>query len=383
MISDRSRKMNPFKYGTVVADRYFIDRQKEIAQIKDDLLNGINIILYAPRRFGKTSLVMQVLNDLKASQVKTVYLDLFQVYSLESFIRLYAAKVMENSGFSMKKAIKSLKSYIRGIIPSMGLDDDGKPLLSFSYDSKIPKEYSLLDVLDLPKKLKDKNEKWVIVFDEFQEINRLNGEMIEKQFRSIFQFHHEIAYIFMGSKTHLMLNMFADKRRAFYNIGKLQKIDKISTHEMIVHMEKEFKKGGFSFSRGIFEKVLAYTDNIPYYNQYLASQIWQLIKEEGKDIDEELVEKAVIQILDNQSDYYYTLLNQLTVYQRSVLHAFIHEQENIYSKEYTQKHGLSSVSSTQRALKRLVELEIIEKIEDKYIFSDPFFPLYLRQRTFA
>lgn len=375
--------MNPFKYGTVVADRYFIDRQKEIVQIKDDLLNGINIILYAPRRFGKTSLVMQVLNDLKASQVKTVYLDLFQVYSLESFIRLYAAKVMDSSGFSMKKAIKSLKSYIRGIIPSMGLDDDGKPLLSFSYDSKIPKEYSLLDVLDLPKKLKDKNEKWVIVFDEFQEINRLNGEMIEKQFRSIFQFHHEIAYIFMGSKTHLMLNMFADKRRAFYNIGKLQKIDKISTHEMIVHMEKEFKKGGFSFSRGIFEKVLAYTDNIPYYNQYLASQIWLLIKEGGKDIDEELVEKAVIQILDNQSDYYYTLLNQLTVYQRSVLHAFIQEQENIYSKEYTQKHGLSSVSSTQRALKRLVELEIIEKIEDKYIFSDPFFPLYLRQRTFA
>lgn len=375
--------MNPFKYGAVVADKYFIDREKEITQIKDDLLNGINIILYAPRRFGKTSLVMQILGDLKQNQVKTVYLDLFQVYSLESFIRLYASKVMEASGFSMKKAIKSLKSYIRGIIPSMGLDDGGKPVLSFSYDSKIPKEYSLLDVLDLPKKLKGKNEIWVIVFDEFQEINRLDGQMIEKQFRSIFQFHHEIAYIFMGSKTHLMLNMFADKRRAFYNIGKLKKVDKISAQEMIAHMENEFKKGGFSFNRGIFEKVLSYTDNIPYYNQYLASQIWQSAKEEGRIINDELVEKAVEQILDNQGDYYYTLLNQLTVYQRSVLNAFIREQENIYSKEYTQKYGLSSVSSTQRALKRLVELEIIEKIEDKYVFSDPFFPLYLRKRAFA
>ena len=374
--------MNPFKYGTVVADRYFIDREKEIARIKDDLLNGINIILYAPRRYGKTSLVMQILNDLKTSQVKTVYLDLFQVYSLESFIRLYASKVMESSGFSIKKALKSLKSYIRGIIPSMGLDDDGKPVLSFSYDSKIPRDYSLLDVLDLPKKLKGKNERWVIVFDEFQEINRLNGEMMEKQFRSIFQFHQEIAYIFMGSKTHLMLNMFADKRRAFYNIGKLRKIDKISAREMIAHMEKEFKQGGFSFRQGIFEKVLTYTDNIPYYNQYLASQTWQLA-EGRKEIDEELIEKAVIQILDNQGDYYYTLLNQLTVYQRSVLHAFLQEQENIFSKEYTQKHGLSSVSSTQRALKRLEELEIIEKIEDKYVFSDPFLPLYLRQRMFG
>jgi predicted transcriptional regulator len=73
----------------------------------------------------------------------------------------------------------------------------------------------------------------------------------------------------------------------------------------------------------------------------------------------------------------------LTGCQRSVLHAFLQEQENIYSKEYTQKYGLSSVSSTQRAVKRLVELGIIEKIEDNHVFSDPFFPLYLRLRTFA
>ncbi len=375
--------MNPFKYGSIVEDRYFINRKKEIAQIKDDLLSGNNIILYAPRRYGKTSLITEILNDLKKNGVKTIYLDFFQVYSLENLIHLYASKIMENCGFSMKKAIKSLKTYIRGIMPSIGLDNGGKPLLSFSYNPKIPKEYSLLDVLDLPKKLKNKNEKWVIVFDEFQEINRLNGEIIEKQFRSVLQFHHEIGYIFMGSKTHMMLNMFADRRRAFYNIGKIQKLDKISKQEMIDYMKKGFKEGAFTFDEGIFEKVLSYTENIPYYNQYLASQIWQVAKDEEKTINEEVVEKAVNLILDNQADYYYTLFDQLTSYQRSVLHAFLQEQNNIYSKEYTQRYGLSSVSSTQRAMKRLVELDIIEKSDDKHIFSDPFFPLYLRLRTFA
>ena len=376
--------MNPFKYGTIVEDRYFTNRKKEIARFKDDLSNGTNIILYAPRRCGKTSLIMKILSELKKDGVKTVYIDFFQVYSLDSFIQLYASKIMEISGFSVNKAIKSLKSYIRGIMPSIGLDDDGKPVLSFSYDSKIPKEYSLLDVLDLPKKLKNKNEKWAIVFDEFQEINRLNGEIIEKQFRSILQFHQDIGYVFMGSKTHMMLNMFADKRRAFYNIGKIQKLDKISAQEMMDYMKDRFQKGTFTFKQGIFGTVLAYTDNIPYYNQYLASQIWQVAKEEEKTvIDEEIVEKAVLRVLDNQADYYYTLFDQLTGYQRSVLHAFLQEQENIYSKEYTQKYGLSSVSSTQRAMKRLVELGIIEKIEDSHVFSDPFFPLYLRLRTFA
>ncbi len=65
------------------------------------------------------------------------------------------------------------------------------------------------------------------------------------------------------------------------------------------------------------------------------------------------------------------------------MRSFLQEQENIYSKEYTQKYGLSSVSSTQRAMKRLMELEIIDKIEDKYLFSDPFFSRHLRLRTFA
>ena len=376
--------MNPFKYGTIVKDRYFINRKKEIGQLKDDLLNGTNVILYAPRRYGKTSLMMGILADLKKDGVKTVYLDFFQVYSLENFIHLYASKVMENCGFSMKKAITSLKTYIRGIIPSIGLDDDGKPILSFSYNTGVPKEYSLLDVLDLPNKVKSKKEKWVVVFDEFQEINRLNGDTIEKQFRSILQFHGDIGYVFMGSKTHMMLNMFADKRRAFYNIGKIQKLNKISKEEMIDYIETEFRNGGFESEKGIFEIILSYTDNIPYYNQYLASQIWQIAKEEKTTtINEKMVEKAVNRIMDNQADYYYTLFDQLTTYQRSVLHAFLKEQENIYSKEYTQKHGLSSVSSTQRAMKRLVELGIIDKIEDKNLFSDPFFPLYLRLRTFA
>lgn len=375
--------MNPFKYGAVVKDKYFINRKKEIAQIKQDLTDGANITLYAPRRFGKTSLIMSILNDLKKDGFKTVYLDFFQVFSVENFIRLYAEKIMAAGGFSMNKALKNLKTYLRGFIPSVSLDDGGKPSLSFSYDPKIPKENSLLDILDLPKKLKNKNEKWVIVFDEFQEINRLNGDIVEKQFRSVLQFHQDIAYVFMGSKTHMMLNMFADKRRAFYNIGKLFKLDKIPAGEMMDYMKQTFRKEGFTFEENVFEKVLSYTENIPYYNQYLASQIWQAAREGEKVIDDGLVETAVNRVLDNQSDYYFTLFDQLTAYQRNVLHALLQDRENIYSKEYTQKHGLSSVSSTQRAVTRLVELGIIEKMEDSLSFSDPFFPRFLKSRTFA
>lgn len=375
--------MNPFKYGSIVGGSYFINRKQEISQTGKDLLNGNNIILYAPRRYGKTSLVIKILEELKKEGVKTVYLDFFQVYSVENFINLYAAKIMAAHGSPIKKTIKNLKNYIRGIIPSVTIDENGKPVISFSYGSSIPKENSLLDVLDLPDKIKKKDEKWVIVFDEFQEINSLNGSTIEKQFRSVLQFHQDIGYVFMGSKTHLMLNMFADKKRAFYNIGKLVKLDKISPGEMIEHMEEEFNKGSLRFKKGVFDVLLRYTGNIPYYNQYLASQTWQAAQEEDKPIDEETVKKAVSVILDNQDDYYHTLFDKLTHYQRKVIHALLHERENIFSREYARKFNLSSSSSTQRALNSLTENGIIEKMDDKYQFSDPFFPIYLKQRVFT
>lgn len=72
--------MNPFKYGTVVGGSYFINRKKEISQIKNDLISGNNIILYAPRRYGKTSLIMEILKKLKKEKVKTVYIDLSRYY---------------------------------------------------------------------------------------------------------------------------------------------------------------------------------------------------------------------------------------------------------------------------------------------------------------
>lgn len=56
--------MNPFKYGQIVEGEYFYDRKDELARIKSTLANGNNIALYAPRRYGKSSLVNKVLKEL-------------------------------------------------------------------------------------------------------------------------------------------------------------------------------------------------------------------------------------------------------------------------------------------------------------------------------
>ena len=78
--------MNPFSYGSVVSGNYFFNRVKEIKQLKADLISGNNVILYAPRKFGKTSLVFKVLNELKKKNYHTVYIDFFNVIDKNKFI---------------------------------------------------------------------------------------------------------------------------------------------------------------------------------------------------------------------------------------------------------------------------------------------------------
>ena len=81
-----NKKVNPFSYGTIVKGEYFFDRQEECRRIVSTLSGGNNMVLFAPRRFGKTSLVFRAIEELEYLGFICVYFDFMPVYSRESFI---------------------------------------------------------------------------------------------------------------------------------------------------------------------------------------------------------------------------------------------------------------------------------------------------------
>lgn len=84
---------NPFKYGQIVSGDYFADREKEIEEIKLDLLSGQNLIIYSPRRYGKTSLILKILEELRQRKLICIYVDLFKVFSKLRFAEVYSAGI--------------------------------------------------------------------------------------------------------------------------------------------------------------------------------------------------------------------------------------------------------------------------------------------------
>ena len=95
---------NPFKYGTVVSGKDFADRQEELKELRFRLKESVRIFLLAPRRYGKTSLIENVLKALQKEDILIAYVDLYWAASAQDFLELYASKVMRGS--------KSIKSQI-------------------------------------------------------------------------------------------------------------------------------------------------------------------------------------------------------------------------------------------------------------------------------
>ena len=56
--------MNPFRYGALALDEAFTDREDEISELTRDILNGQDVVVLAPRRYGKSSLVWRVVQQV-------------------------------------------------------------------------------------------------------------------------------------------------------------------------------------------------------------------------------------------------------------------------------------------------------------------------------
>ena len=75
--------INPFRYGALALDAAFTDREAEIAELKADVRNGQDVVIFAPRRFGKTSLVDRVAQRLVRERVLVGQINLMKAPTKE------------------------------------------------------------------------------------------------------------------------------------------------------------------------------------------------------------------------------------------------------------------------------------------------------------
>jgi len=121
---------NPFKYGMCVTGSAFFDRTKIMRDICNTLDGGTNVLLYGPRRFGKSSLVGEILAKLRGKGTPCVELNMMDIASLDDFVARYASRIYRELA-PVTGSLKQVANLFRRVSPVVSLGDDGRPELRF------------------------------------------------------------------------------------------------------------------------------------------------------------------------------------------------------------------------------------------------------------
>jgi AAA+ ATPase superfamily predicted ATPase len=374
-------KENPFKYGKEVTGEYFCNRKKEIEDILKFMRSSTNLIIFSQRRFGKTSLIKETLIRVKKEGMAAIYVDLGSVLSEKTFVQTYSRAIAESiSGGPIDKLLTLVKELFRKLRPSITLDEFTKqPKVEFSLDKGELVPY-IEDVLSLPQRYQRKlNKKIVVVFDEFQEIGKLENDRLEKLMRSFIQTHQDICYIFSGSKRHLIYEMFSNPNRPFYKSASHYPIGKIKKEELSAFIIKRFKDTSRKISDESVSSVLEICESHPYYVQFLCSILWDLTK---GDVDVEDVLEAVEVLMERESASYTNTWDLLTIPQKKLLVAIAKktEDEKLFSADFLSRYELGYPSGVNVSLQSLMKKDIIDKEKDEYSIIDVMFKKWILQK---
>lgn len=375
---------NPFVYGKVVRGKYFADREAEIAELKNDIASSQNVIVFSPRRYGKTSLILEVLDRVKDEGLLTCYIDLFKVTSQETFIAAYAREVARLQGGRIQTMLKKIRDLLPRLVPKVVMKGEKVGLeVEFEFDPRADKGPLFDDLFEAVATMSlQTGKKAVVVFDEFQEITGWDVKgQIERQMRTHFQMHESVSYIFMGSKRHLMQELFRNKNRPFYRFGRHFPLGKIPKDEFAVFIQRHFEEMGYQTDLDAIREILHVADDHPYYTQLLCHILWDRKRQE-KVIAKEDIYLAVQEVFMREAHAFHDIWDMLPLKSRQLLVALAKEdspQVRPFSSGFLQKHNLGSASSVQRAITRLLEEEVLEKTNGGYQFTDVFFKRWLRQ----
>ncbi|MEA3358031.1 MAG: ATP-binding protein [Thermodesulfobacteriota bacterium] len=373
---------NPFRFGQVVSGDLFCNRKSEIEQITRDLAGGQSIVLYSPRRYGKTSLLQAVSKELRTSKILYGNADFFACNSSEKVVNAVSratAKAIIDDLKSIEKFVKRAAQIFTRTRFSIRYEPDGTGSFGISpeFSSQATSIDSLSDVFSgLSLYLKKTKKRAVIVLDEFQQIIRVNSNL-EAEFRTIIQQQDRVAFAFLGSRTQLLKDMFSNEKRPFYHAAKIMELGPIKPEALSEFIKSRFKKIAVSISDELALKIATRVKGHPDYAQRLCSHILDGL--EAKTVSEGFIEHGVSRMLSSLTPSFAGIFEELPLRESQVMTILSeHGPLRTFSNKMLQPYDMGT-PSLHKALSNLIKKDLIRKGKGReYYVADNFLHEWIR-----
>ena len=371
------KKMTASKYFPqgLALDVAFCNRDKERERLKNSIKAQENIVLVAPRRYGKTSLITQVLleNDFLG-----INIDFFFALTQEDVNKQIAEKVTGLINTLLpktKKACLKMIDSIKALNPKLTFNFLGQQLEISATQSV---EKSIAELLVLLDHVMEKTNKYcVIALDEFQQIGELKeNHSIEAAIRHAVERSKRVSYIFSGSKRHLLNEMFSNKSRPLYHLCDLMVVERISVEAYTKFLQNMAKKRWKKkLDEDAITEILELTKCHPYYVNILCRRVWA---EESRSQSNQIA-KLWIDYINQQSTWLITEISNLTLNQKKVLTALASEKSNMPQGRDFCKRAKMNPSGVDKSLQALIKSDnVYQDNEGYYQILDPAILYFLK-----
>ena len=276
----------------------------------------------------------------------------------------------------MAKIIQTL-SYLKPVISVDPITS--MPVVTFDASVEL-KVDSIQEVLDLIESLSQK-KRFVVVFDEFQDVLNINdeGEAISI-LRSKIQFHNDIPYVFVGSIRHKMDKIFTSPNSAFFKSAIPITVAPLSIEEFSQFLIKKFESGKRKVLPDTFKHVFNIANNVTGDIQQLCEALWA-VTEENDTVSPDNLKSALELIFTREQTSYEAFVGLLTDFQFKCLSALAREGgKSVYSMDFVKAVGQHSTASVNRAITRMIDINILFKSGKEIRFVNPFFKAWLLPR---
>ncbi|HTC00255.1 MAG TPA: hypothetical protein VK705_06195 [Ferruginibacter sp.] len=367
----------PFLFGKTVSTELFTNRTDEKKRLKDNFINKINTILISPRRWGKSSLVKKVAEDVQGRSIKVVMLDMMSIRNEEEFYSFLTTQVIKATSNKLTEWVDLTKQFLKHITPKISLGTDPAEDFEISFEwNEINKNYR--ELLNLPEKIAIKKKRSLIIcIDEFQNLESFKDPLLfQKRLRAEWQHHQHVTYCLYGSKQHMMMELFETQSMPFYKFGDVMYLPKIKRADWIKFIETQFASTNKNISKELANDIAERAQDHSYYVQQLSHLVWL---HTDRRVAAENIAKATIEITEQNALLYLRDTEDLTGPQLNFLKAVANGvHTNLSSKAIIDQYDLGTSANVLKIKKTLIKKELIDDTRGDIFFLDPIYQLWFR-----
>ena len=386
--------MTLFVYDRLIEEAEFCNFEDEKRELLASVEKGACVKVFAPRNFGKTSLVRNIVakkwEELDSDNRIVVYADFFSARTLEEIsaelTKAFNIALTRKKGILAKGAeFFSLLTKVRPVwSPPTDSDSLGEFSIRTTHDRHVVDLETVLENIDnLSRRGK---YSFLVILDEFQEIK--NNPRAEAKLREALQkLSPTIPVVVMGSKHHLLQQIFETHNAPFASWGKTFELGRIPTAHYTAYANKKLKTTERYLQEDASEfmqmKLLHIPEAMNRFCDFLSEKVPR------GPITKTQILPTLDSFVDASRSVYASLYADFSIHERRVVRALaiLGGVTTIAGKDFLAAVNGTSKTGALAIVQKLLDKGFIQRSanhlgQQEYLLADPFFRRFIENYVF-